>query len=751
MIPAGRALALLALWALSQEKPAKPWTEMDYGPTLSASIQAAPGNIACKGIAIRLDGGEGGVARGREFMLFDTDTLAWAAGWTGGFIDWKGIAYDGSHQTHPSIAGRLVFSNPAGPGWDEPGPHAFEERRLLGRDGRPYGPLRRDHGRWKGLYVHGDRVVLSYRVGETGVLESPGRERGGLTRTLNVGPREKALLLQVAFHPGHVLEVQGGPPRTILAGKEKALLAALKGGPEGAHFTFSDGHLRLSLPAGREAVRLKILYFDLTGAKDHGPVFEAVEKSEAPADLEPLTRGGPARWKERLETKPVALDPKDGAYVIESLILPGENPYRSWMRPGGFDFFRDGRRAAVCTWNGDVWIVDGLGGETLTWRRIAAGLFQPLGLRIVDEKVYVTCRDQIARLHDLNGDGETDFYESFNHDAQVTPHFHEFAMDLQTDAEGNFYYAKAARHALDAVVPQHGTLIKVSPDGSKSQIVCNGFRAPNGVGLGPRGEIALSDQEGHWVPANRISLVKPGGFYGNMFSYHRGERPSSYDPPVVWLPKNVDRSPAEQLWVASDRWGPFQGKMISLSYGMGQIFHVMYEERSGAAAAFPLLFPTGIMRGRFHPGDGQLYVCGLFGWSSNRTAAGGFYRVRYTGKAFPFPAAFRVRKGGIELCFTEPLDPASAADPESYAVQQWNYRWTEKYGSEHFRVSDPKKAGQDRVDVAGAELSKDGRTVFLKIPGVRPVMQMEISFSLRAADGAAVRQKVFATIHSVPE
>ncbi len=33
-------------------------------------------------------------------------------------------------------------------------------------------------------------------------------------------------------------------------------------------------------------------------------------------------------------------------------------------------------------------------------------------------------------------------------------------MGLQTDAEGNFYYAKAARHGLTAVVPQHGTLLR---------------------------------------------------------------------------------------------------------------------------------------------------------------------------------------------------------------------------------------------------------------------------------------------------
>ena len=39
----------------------------------------------------------------------------------------------------------------------------------------------------------------------------------------------------------------------------------------------------------------------------------------------------------------------------------------------------------------------------------------------------------ITKLHDLNGDNEIDYIESFNNDHQVTEHFHEFAMGLQTD------------------------------------------------------------------------------------------------------------------------------------------------------------------------------------------------------------------------------------------------------------------------------------------------------------------------------
>ena len=72
------------------------------------------------------------------------------------------------------------------------------------------------------------------------------------------------------------------------------------------------------------------------------------------------------------------------------------------MRVSGFDFLPDGHRAAVCTWDGDVWSVGGLDrpAEGLTWQRIASGLFQPLGLKIVAGQIYVACRDQIVRLHD---------------------------------------------------------------------------------------------------------------------------------------------------------------------------------------------------------------------------------------------------------------------------------------------------------------------------------------------------------------
>src|SRR5205085_1858485 len=73
------------------------------------------------------------------------------------------------------------------------------------------------------------------------------------------------------------------------------------------------------------------------------------------------------------------------AYVADTITLPDDNPWNSWLRVAGLDFFKDGR-AAISTWSGDVWIVSGIDEklEKLQWKRFATGLFQPLGLKIVD-------------------------------------------------------------------------------------------------------------------------------------------------------------------------------------------------------------------------------------------------------------------------------------------------------------------------------------------------------------------------------
>lgn len=986
---AGLAMPLTAvsLLAASPERDSRPltgrpWEDMDYGPFLTASIEAASPrtNIAYKGLAIPV-GRAVGSARG-EAVLFDTDLLRYAAGWTGDFVALKGVVYDGEHWAWPRIAGVQSFGNPVQPGWCRAG--SFTDPRE-----HPYGPLPRDWAKWRGLYVHGEQVVLSYSVGGTPVLELPGLETHpeakAFARTFRRGAASDSQEVQIAFEAGqtgsvvrreglepaasgsaiadliallepaetlakakgpetpgdegllgrwdferfdgttvaseppgkarlrlfgspglaegrrgyalgfdgtssqapvesipsldltrsdftiaawvrtttdgvvwslaarrgnwvpdaaalfirdgkltydvgwvgamagsteltdgawhHVamswaresgqvtLFVDGRPEATAalrpgkaladpvmrlgfsapnfpqsprlqgeldevrlydraLAASEVAglaggtvaptvLAAAVVGAPSGAQWvTGAPGHLRLRLPAGAEPTRFKVLLW--RGPKAELPAFaRLVASSPAPEDLEPLTRGGPPRWAEPLVTAGRA-GVGEGAHVIDTLTAPEENPWHSWLRFGGLDFFADGRRMAVCTWNGDVWTVDGVDGDLaeLTWRRVATGLFQPLGLKIVNEVIHVLGRDQITRLHDLNGDGEADWYENFNNDCLVSEHFHEFATDLKTDRDGNFYYIKCARHALPAAHPHHGTLLKLPPDGSRLEVVARGLRAVNGLGVGPDGELTCVDNQGHWMPGNRINWIEPGGWYGNQWAWNPDNR-TTYDEPLCWMHNFVDRSGGSHLWVPDDRWGALRGQIITISYGMGQMFLVLHETvdgvRQGGVTRFPLEFETGVMRGVFHPGNGQLYAAGLYGWAGNKTRPGGLYRIRHTGRPLRLANAFQVAADGLVLGFTDPLDAEAATDPGNFDVTAWNYRWTATYGSPDLKLDG--REGRDRLAVESATLAADRRRVFLKIPGLQPVMQLHVVFKLRTDDGTPFENFIHGTVH----
>ena len=384
----------------------------------------------------------------------------------------------------------------------------------------------------------------------------------------------------------------------------------------------------------------------------------------------------------------------------------------------------------------------------MSWRRIASGLFQPLGAKIVNGEIYVTCRDQLVRLVDLNGNGETDYYEGFNSDHQVTEHFHEFAMGLQADTDGNFYYAKSARHARTQLVEHHGTLIKVSADGNKSEIIANGFRAANGVCINPDGTFYVTDQEGHWNPQNRINWVKPSGrFYGNMYSYGAPDDSSDavMEQPLCWVTKGFDRSPSELFWVDSKKWGALDGKLVNISYGLGCLEIIPHEvldgQPQGGATRLPIpIFSTGIMRGRFNS-DEHLYVCGMAAWGTSRMQLpGGFYRIRATGKPVYVPVVIKATRKGVQLTFSQEL-AALSINIDNFAVSTWALKRTKNYGSKHYDTTS--------LEVTGAHLSKDGKKITLGIPKIAPCWQMEIKYNIKGINGEKIEDRIHNTIHNL--
>ena len=836
--PAVRAiatfLALSACAALGQK--AQTAAGEAPGPWLLGTVgvgKNADGSIkttALKGFAIRINN--------YAAVCYDLDLCRIAGAWTSGsFVTPMNLM---SRGEFPTTLGEVPFTTAEVAGFQQlegsasalPKSSSAEESRKRGsaslqwKDPRPepFGPLPPGHARFKGFYVNGDNTVLKWDVGGAEVLEAVTKvdgERGAVfvERVFEFGASEHTISIPVIGADGFVEEFRNA---SELGGRLKGT-----GNETGAKFellwlpeispTFDpapSGELKKMLAdlAKRDPARAKQVRAEIEDAekrmtssieKRNGMYWVSMpagrtemifrmslsigdqdrNRSTTPyADLKRSAKSGPARWPEPVVTRGEVSAKQDAAYVVDTIALPDPNPWNAPMFIGGFDFFPDGR-AAVCTFHGDVFVVSGIDEklEQVTWRRFATGLYHGLGLKIVNGEIYVTCRDGLWRLRDLNNDGECDFYEAFNFDSKVTKSFHEFTFDLQTDPAGNFYFAKAGPvknggRGFDEIMSQHGTLMRVSPDGAKLDVIATGFRAPNGIGVGPHGELTSGDNEGTWTPACKINWIKPGGFYGVVDLAHRTPAPTDYDRPLCWLPKRVDNSGGGQVWVPDDdRWGPWRGQLLHTSYGQSALFSVMREEvggtMQGGVAKFPLTFQSGIMRARFNPKDGQLYVAGLRGWQTNGVKNGCLQRVRYTGAPVRMPVALHVKKGGIELQFASSLDTQSAADVENWNVEVWNYVWSASYGSPEVSTlgtdEKPTEAGKDGaaqwtpaqlkaqhhdpLTVKSVRIGTDDRTVFLEIPGLKPVMQMAIKYHLKSADGVDISGEVVNTIHALGE
>ena len=166
---------------------------MDLGPAVSFIFNNAPTNrplgtpderLVLKALNIRL-GTNAGVA-------FDTERLRYAAGWTGGFIDVRKSSILASAQGSSPVfpIGQKVFStSPSGT--------------------KPAG------AKYKGHYLHGDQVVLSYSIDGTDILDLPGIETENgvtaFTRTLRINPSDKPLEIFVSENsPPSLTVVSGG-------------------------------------------------------------------------------------------------------------------------------------------------------------------------------------------------------------------------------------------------------------------------------------------------------------------------------------------------------------------------------------------------------------------------------------------------------------------------------------------------------------------------------------------------------------
>ena len=704
-----------------------------------------------KGLALKLG------AEGKFAIAYDLELCRPLGGWSGKFTTEMNLM---SRGDYPTAMGETIFAVTGDVAGFEPGVDAKE---LTARKG--YGPLAQGKVRFKGFHNAGNKVVLTWDVGGVLVYETSEvakvSQHEFIVRTIEVSPSKSGvtILAPLSYAQSHITAVvtsSAGSNQTAKLGDRDVLRVAPASTPTLVRIAY--------VPEGSVA--------QIAGTPS----------TEIPSALLAKTD---RLWPQTVETKGELSTKKDEAYVVDKINLPETNPWKAPLFTSALDFLPDGR-AVVSTFHGDVFIASGIDDklEKITWRRFASGLYHPLGLKVVKGEIYVTCRDGIWRLHDSDGDGECDTYEAFNFDVMVTMSFHEFVFDLQTDPEGNFYFIKAGPvrkggRGFDDICDHHGSLFKVSPDGKKFEVIATGFRAPNGIGISPTGQITTGDNEGTWTPVCRLNWVKQGGFYGVPPLAHRSTEPADYDRPLCWLPKDVDNSSGGQVWVTSDKFGPWKDRLLHLSYGTCSLYGVMPQPvtlkdeaiMQGGVARFNVNFDSGIMRARFNPQDGQLYVTGLRGWQTTATHNGCLQRVRYTGHPADMPLGLKVTRQGVQIDFSDELDPKFVADVTSWNIEIWNYVWSSAYGSPDISTVETKAAAtelgndgkmqfskeqmaqrkHDTLVVKSAKLLPGRKSVLLEVADLRPAMQMLLKYDLKTLEGKDVSGQIVNTIHVLPE
>lgn len=704
----------------------KPAPDRDYGPALASQL----GQDVNSALTVKL---------GDMSIAYDLHTLDQAAIWSDGFLNVDETQHKrGRGEGYPQPRGKAIESLGIWQ-WGHDGTLDYPRADLL-----PRGPLPRRWLNYHGHYLYDDQIVLAYAIDDREILEVPSSLDGGrgIRHTLKIGGG-KALMLAVG---------KSGP---------QSSRPRLMGDTDGVTLT-TDSQQRwvVGVPSGERSRLIDIVCF---AEPSQPPIATTTRKIDPSA----MVQGGKLRWAGTFATVGYR-GFQTGAYAVDTITIPESTPWNTWFRTSAIDFFPDGRMA-VATVGGDVWIVYGIDADLLNvrWKRFAGGMFEPFGIKVVNGLIYVTCRDRLTRLHDLNADGEADFYESFSADTDVSTYFHAFNFDLQTDASGNFYYAKSGQYT-DYKLP--GAIVKVSADGKTRDIVCTGLRTPNGMGILPDGRLTVSDNQGTWMPASKINLVRPGGFYGyvqnqasNAWSPDGGKidihsivPPATFDQPLLWMPQEVDNSSGGQVFVDDKRFGPLAGRLLHTSYGQGRLFYLMMQEVDGLTQAalvkFPHEFGSGIMRGRVNSVDGQLYVSGLNGWNDNGRgglADGGIYRVRYTGRPIRMITKCEACPSELRITFNIALDPSAASSLRSYSVRQWNYKWSSDYGSEAYHPETGEVGKQD-LAISGAKLSGDGKSLTLQVRQLRPVDQLHLRLNLTDVDGEAFSEEIYWTIHAIP-
>lgn len=432
-------------------------------------------------------------------------------------------------------------------------------------------------------------------------------------------------------------------------------------------------------------------------------------------------------------------------YQIKKVPIPDQ----VILEVGGLAF-NDQGELAVSTRRGEIWEIANPSSAKPSFTRFAHGLHEPLGLAFRNGTYYLSQRGELTKINDTDGDGKADLYEPI-YIWPLAGNYHEYSYGPKFLPNGDMLVTLnlgwIGRGA--SLSKWRGWMLKINPEGAMTPIA-TGMRSPAGFNLNEKGDIFYAENQGDWVGSGRMTHVEEGDFVGNPEGLKWTHLPGSpikltvddiqdslgytlfeyakvhpeIKPPSVWFPHTLMGISTSDILIldSSHSFGPFEGQMLVGDQGHSKLMRVFQEEIDGVyqGICFPFVsgFSSGILRLEWGP-DNSIYA-GMTsrGWSSTGREPYGLERLVWSGKT-PFEMkAVRAMSDGFEIEFTTPVDRGAAANPASYSITDFTYRYHHIYGS-------PPMETETRT-IYKVEVSQDGLKSRLYVEGLREGFVNEI-------------------------
>jgi putative heme-binding domain-containing protein len=597
----------------------------------------------------------------------------------------------------------------------------------------------------------GYRAVLSGNApGKNDYLTGLNLDLGGAGREI-LG----ALNVEGAGFPGEKNLLGAG---ALLGTFHVVSLTVAAGGGPGRIRLHVDGELRGH--TGREEAEIDLSEFRL-GARKYSntaaPAFESGYFHGDVAEVLLYDRVLPEKElrsvEEYLKKKyPALLKGEALAYApppAVQMIVPGFTVRKlpvALTNINNLEYAPDGRLFAL-GYDGRIHVLTDSDGDGLEdaarpwWVKQEGDLRGPIGMVLAPEGLYVASKGKVSLVRDTDGDGAADASEV------VTTGWKEItqavdAVGLAKDKEGNLYFGLGCANFANAylldkdgkahydIKSERGTLLKLSPDRTKREVVCTGVRFTIGIAFNRHGDLFCTDQEGEtWLPGgnplDELLHIRPGKHYG-FPPRHPKHLPDVVDEPAVATFGPQHQSTCGLKFnEAREGWKPFgpaawEGDALVIGESRGKIWRVPLVKTAAGYVGKPILIGSQTMLtidGAVSKA-GDLVICchsGLPDWGTGPKGEGALFKISYSDRKAPQPVvAWASGPVEVKVAFDRPVDPAELK--EASIVFGEFVSAADRLEALHppYKVVDEqKRCPRPALRVAGMKLSDDRRTLTL--------------------------------------